>query len=172
MNSTSFVYPLFLLDNGTIKQIEQTPLITVTFAKDLKVAIAFLQKYNSSKETIRSYVKEIERLLIWCIYLGKINIFSLQKKHVLQFHKFLQKPRSKKIWCGPAVAKQTNNKEVNPKWRLFVKDLSNSSINKSFKILKIFFNYLVTNNYLINNPIVYKNILTKPKKIENYLEVN
>ena len=174
MNSISFVYPLFLLKNNIIKPIEQKPKIANKFAKDLKISIEFLEKYTYSSETIRSYVKEIERLLIWCIYLGNINIVNLQSQHIATYQKFLTRPKPKNIWCGSAVPKQTRNKEINTKWRLFVDDLSNSSIIKTFKILKLFFSYLVNHKHLVNNPMLHQYNLIKPKIIveHKYLELS
>ena len=173
MNPTSFVCPLFLLENNIIKPIKQKPQIANKFAQDFKISMGFLTKYIHAPETMRSYVKEIERLLIWCIYLSKINIINLQPQHITAYQKFLKRPKPKNIWCGPAVAKQTINKAINTKWRLFVDNLSNSSIIKTFKILKLFFNYLVNHKYLVNNPMLHKYNLIKPKIIveHKYLEL-
>jgi site-specific recombinase XerD len=174
MSSILFVIPIFILDDNKVKLITQSKDITNNFAKDFEISIQFLQQYSNSKETLRSYLKEIERLLVWCIYLGKVNISKLQLNHLISYQKFLKNPKSKNIWCGASVSKQDLNNKINPKWRLFVDNLSTSSIIKIYKILMIFFKYLVEEKYIINNPINKKHIpkRSKNKINNNYLELN
>ncbi|MFZ2314427.1 MAG: hypothetical protein WAW86_02050 [Gammaproteobacteria bacterium] len=58
-------------------------------AKDDAEAIStFLREYKDSPETLRSYAKEIERLLLWCIYIAKVNISSLRRNHLLDYQDF------------------------------------------------------------------------------------
>lgn len=174
MSSISFVTPIFILNDNNIKLLTQSAGITNKVTKDFEISKQFLEQYSHSSETIRSYLKEIERLLIWCVYLGKVNISQLQLKHLLTYQNFLKKPRPKNIWCGSSMPKQAANKEINPKWRLFVGDLSTSSIIKIYKILVVFFKYLVDQKYLINNPINKKYIPRRSKNTINthYLELN
>lgn len=174
MSSILFVIPIFILDDNNVKLFTQSRDITNKFTKDFEISIQFLQQYSNSKETLRSYLKEIERLLIWCIYLGKVNISKLQLKHLISYQKFLKNPKPKNIWCGASVSKQDLNNKINPKWRLFVDSLSTSSIIKIYKILMIFFKYLVEQKHIINNPINKKHIPkgSKNKINNNYLELN
>ncbi len=147
-------------------------------AKDDAGAIAsFLNEYKDSKETLRSYSKEIERLLLWCIHEAKVNISSLRRDHLIEYQDFLKHPTPKKIWCGPSVPRQTKNGFLNENWRPFVKGLSNSSISKALTILDSFFNYLVQSNYLIGNPLAVdrrrkKRNKAKPRIIDRYLELD
>lgn len=143
---------------------------------DFQAIITFLQEYKDSQETLRSYTKEIERLLLWCIHIGKVNISSLRRNHLLQYQDFLKDPTPKNIWCGPSLAKQTKEGAINVEWRPFVKGLSGASIKKALKILDSFFNYLVQANYLIGNPLAIdrkrKRRQAKPKIIDRYLELD
>ena len=41
---------------------------------DAEAISAFLREFRDSPETLRSYAKETERLLLWCIHIGKTNI--------------------------------------------------------------------------------------------------
>lgn len=147
-------------------------------AKDDAEAIAtFLNEYKDSPETLRSYAKEIERLLLWCIHVGKINISSLRRDHLTNYQDFLKNPTPKKLWCGPNVGRQTKDGSVNINWRPFVKGLGNSSINKAITILDSFFNYLVQSNYLVGNPLAVdrrrkKRNKSKPDIIDRYLELD
>ncbi|MCP4763411.1 MAG: hypothetical protein GY870_16685 [archaeon] len=63
---------------------------------DTEAILSFLNEYNDSPETLRSYAKEIERLLLWCIHIEKINISSLRRNHLLDYQKFLKVPKPKK----------------------------------------------------------------------------
>ncbi|MBX3710136.1 MAG: tyrosine-type recombinase/integrase [Gammaproteobacteria bacterium] len=144
---------------------------------DAEAISAFLQEYKDSPETLRSYTKEIERLLLWCIHISKVNISSLRRDHLLKYQAFLKKPEPKKIWCGPSVGRLAKDESLNKNWRPFVNGLSDASINKALKILDSFFNYLVQTNYLIGNPLAVdrrrkKRNSTKPRIIDRYLELD
>lgn len=147
-------------------------------AKDDAEAIStFLSEYKDSPETLRSYTKEIERLLLWCIHVVKINVSSLRRNHLLEYQEFLKDPLPKKIWCGPSASRQTKLGCINENWRPFVKGLGNASINKALTILDSFFNYLVQANYLIGNPLAMDRRRKKKNKssqniIDRYLELD
>src|SRR5688572_24546888 len=74
---------------------------------DAEAIASFLREYQDSAETLRSYAKEIERLLLWCIHMGKVNISSLRRDHLLNYQAFLKNPSPKKTWCGPSAARLT-----------------------------------------------------------------
>jgi site-specific recombinase XerD len=147
-------------------------------AKDDAEAIAtFLREYKDSPETLRSYAKEIERLLLWCIHVAKVNISSLRRNHLLDYQEFLKNPVPKKLWCGPSVSRHNKDNSINKNWRPFVKGLGGNSIKKAIKILDSFFNYLVQTNYLIGNPLAVDRRRKKrqqagPRIIDRYLELD
>lgn len=151
---------------------------TLIDAKDDAEAISiFLREYKDSPETLRSYAKEIERLLLWCIHVAKVNISSLRRNHLLDYQDFLKIPEPKKAWCGPSVSRLTKDDSLNPHWRPFVRGLGGSSIKKTIKILDSFFNYLVQTNYLIGNPLAVdrrrkKRQQSGPRIIDRYLEMD
>lgn len=142
---------------------------------DAEAISAFLREYKDSPETLRSYAKEVERLLLWCIYKTKINIASLRRNHLQEYQLFLRDPQPQKIWCGPSAGRLTKDGAINPKWRPFAKGLSDTSVNKALTILDSFFNYLVQANYLIGNPLAVDRRRKKRKThqlniIDRYLE--
>lgn len=149
---------------------------TLIDAEDDAAAIStFLREYKDSPETLRSYAKEIERLLLWCIHIAKINISSLRRDHLLSYQDFLKNPAPAKQWCGPSVARLTKDGSINENWRPFVGGLGGTSIKKSIKILDSFFNYLVQTNYLIGNPLAVdrrrkRRHENNPRIIDRYLE--
>lgn len=162
---TTFIKPLFhLADNAdnmgqaiikfTSDDYNKEIGNSLIDAKDDAQAIsAFLREYKESPETLRSYAKEVERLLLWCIHIAKTNISSLRRTHLQEYQNFLKNPEPKKLWCGPSVARLTKEGYINQKWRPFAKGLSAASFNKSLTILDSFFNYLVQANYLTGNPL-------------------
>lgn len=144
---------------------------------DAEAISVFLREYKDSAETLRSYAKEIERLLLWCIHIGKTNISSLRRNHLLDYQEFLKNPAPKKLWCGPSVSRLNKNNTLNLNWRPFVKGLGGNSIKKAIKILDSFFNYLVQTNYLIGNPLAVdrrrkKRHQSRPMIIDRYLELD
>lgn len=144
---------------------------------DNEALSSFLQEYKDSPETLRSYTKEIERLLLWCLHVGKVNISSLRRNHLMAYQDFLQNPTPKNIWCGPKLPRCQKDGEVNPDWRPFCKGLTKTSVRKTIKILDSFFNYLVQNNYLTGNPLAVdrrrkRRNIEKPKIVDRYLEMD
>ncbi len=157
------------------KKTKENALINAK--NDAEAITSFLNEYKDSPETLRSYSKEIERLLLWCIHIGHINISSLRRDHILAYQHFLKKPEPKKCWCAPSVARLNKDGTLNTHWRPFVKGLSGNSINKAIKILDSFFNYLVQTNYLAGNPMAVdrrrkRRNNTKPKIIDRYLDLD
>lgn len=147
-------------------------------AKDDAEAIAvFLREYKDSPETRRSYTKEIERLLLWCLHVVKLNVSSLRRNHMVTYQDFLKSPEPKSLWCGAAVSRLKSDGSVNPHWKPFVKGLGPSSVKKAIKIVDSFFNYLVQTNYLIGNPLAVdrrrkKRNDGKSNIVDRYLELD
>ena len=145
-------------------------------AKDDAQAISsFLREFVDSPLTLQSYAKEIERLLLWCIHVIKLNISSLRRDHLIEYQAFLKDPKPRELWCGPKVSRQLTDGSLNPRWRPFYHGLSASTINKTLTILDSFFNYLVQTRYLVGNPLAIdkrrkKRQKTKPQIIDRYLE--
>ncbi len=143
---------------------------------DAEAISSFLNEFRDSPETLRSYSKEIERLLLWCIHVAKVNISSLRRDHFLDYQQFLKNPLPEASWCGPSTGRQTKDGSINSHWRPFVKGLSPASVNKALTILDSFFNYLVQSNYLVGNPLAVdrrrkKRNKASPNIIDRYLEL-
>ncbi len=142
---------------------------------DLGALLAFLREFQSQKSTLRVYAKELERLWLWCAYLQNVTIASLKRDDLVTYQAFLKKPTPEKMWCGSKLPRVTKDDHINPRWRVFYKALSESSITKSLTILDTFFNYLVQGQYLLGNPMAINRRKTRSKKsrptiIDRYLE--
>jgi site-specific recombinase XerD len=147
-------------------------------SEDTKNAIyKFLLEYRDSSETLKLYIKELERLILW----GQINnnnldILNITREHIVKYQQFLENPTPKDLWCGPKVPKLLNNNIINPKWKPFYKNLSSTSIKKASKIIDSFFNYLVQINLLPGNPLAINRRRNKTnatnKIVDRYLELD
>lgn len=139
---------------------------------DAEAIKTFLLDYKNSKQTYRSYLKEIERLILWCLNVPKITISDLKREHLLDYREFILNPTPTKLWCGPKRSKLTKSGELNPQWRPFVAGLSKPTARKTTSILDSFFNYLVQNNYLGGNPLAVdkRRKGTKSNSTERWLE--
>lgn len=144
---------------------------------DAEAISAFLREYRESEQTLRSYAKEIERLLLWCIHIAKVNISSLRRDHMVEYQAFLQNPQPSDKWCGPKAHRQKKDGGLNPKWRPFFKPLSPTSVKKSIKIIDSFMNYLVQTHYLTGNPLAVdrrrkRRTNNQQNIIDRYLELD
>lgn len=144
---------------------------------DAQAISSFLLEFRDAPLTLVSYSKEIERLLLWCIHIAKLNISSLRRDHLMAYQDFLKNPEPKNVWVGAKVKRQLADGSANPNWRPFGKALSATTINKVITILDSFFNYLVQTNYLTGNPLAVdrrrkKRNKIKPQLIDRYLEID
>lgn len=189
VDSTVIVKPLFLINDDTNHIGDQIiQFATDDYNKSIGASLlsakndaeaisAFLNEYRDSSLTLKSYAKEIERLLLWCIHVAKTNISSLRRNHLIEYQEFVKNPQPKKIWCGPKVSRRLKDGSINPDWRSFSKGLSHTSLNKTITILDSFFNYLVQTNYLTGNPLAVDRRRKKrnhglSKIIDRYLELD
>lgn len=139
---------------------------------DADAICSFLSEYRDTALTYRSYLKEIERLVLWCIHHAKRSISDLKREHLVEYREFLLDPKPTDIWCGPRTSKYLDNDTPNPAWRPFASPLSKATSRKVISILDSFFNYLVQNNYLAGNPMAVEK-RRKGKKVrstERWLE--
>lgn len=165
MRKESKLQPLFEhADSGqfeTLKQVLcQTPgynrsneVNMLGATNDADAIRTFLNDYRNVKLTYRSYLKEIERLVLWCIHIPKITVSNLKREHIIQYKEFLENPKPHERWCGPRKPRMDKSGAPNPDWRPFAAPLSGPTIRKAISILDSFFNYLVQNNYLSGNPM-------------------
>jgi site-specific recombinase XerD len=120
---------------------------------DAQAIQTFLSDYRQTKLTYRSYLKEIERLALWCIHVPQLTISDLKREHFTLYREFLADPQPYNLWCGPRAQRFLDTDQPNPAWRPFASPLSKPTIRKTISILDSFFNYLVKNNYLAGNPL-------------------
>lgn len=161
---------LYQLETGYNK-IESGNLVGAKSDDD--VIKNFLMRYLDSEQTYESYLKAIERFLLWCIYKESVSLSAVTFEHLREYKSFLRKPTPKKEWCGQACPKILASGEFNPMWRPFVAGLTESSINHAFSVIDRLFNYLVQIRYLMANPLSVDKRRKKPNhnaRLERWLE--
>lgn len=114
------------------------------------VASWIAAKSPTAKDTVlsatqRSYRKEAERLLLWCVLERGCALSSLDADDARDFLAFLQKPSA--AWCGPRY-----HQRWSPLWRPTEGALSAAACQQSLVILRSLFAFLIANGYVGFNP--------------------
>ncbi|MGE4348307.1 MAG: tyrosine-type recombinase/integrase [Candidatus Berkiella sp.] len=160
-----FIKPIFLSNESNDfrelnQRLSKTPGYNlkdganmIKAGNDAEAIKSFLIGYQSSKLTYQTYLKELERLILWCSHIQKVTISDLSYDDLVAYRNFLEHPTPKHLWCGNKRSKTKKNGEINTEWRAFGDGLSPASIKKSMSILDCFFNYLVQTQYLNGNPL-------------------
>jgi len=133
---------------------------------DVEAVRLWLAEYAQSPHTLRSYRKEVARLLIWTTRrLGK-SLSDLMREDLLAYEAFLVNPPAD--WIDPATPQHGGER------RLFVGPLSANSVRQAMGILSGLFNYLVAAGYLAGNPLALRRKrssgLGRKATVERYLD--
>lgn len=91
-------------------------------------ARSFLRSYEGNAATFNSYRTHVERLLLWCLLIGKKPLLEMTRQDGERFMEFCISPPSD--WIGPVVkarwkriggrvAQDTDTWSMNPEWRPF-----------------------------------------------------
>lgn len=147
--------------------------IVERFRNDFLHTLEFLKSYRGSLGTFNSYRREVERLLQWCILIRHKTISELKREDIEQFIQFCQSPPTSWISIKkvPRFIDQNGLRTPNPLWRPFVATLdkfirkqgaevsvqqfklSQGAIQEIFAILSTLFNFLISEEYLVSNPV-------------------
>lgn len=111
---------------------------------DLAAIGLWLAEYMDSPHTLRSYRKEVERLLVWATQVRGKAVSSLTREDVLAFDAFLTNPPP--TWCDDALGRRGDHR------RLLAGPLSERSRRQALGILAGLFQYLVRGGYLAGSP--------------------
>lgn len=117
---------------------------------DYQAIYAWLNEYKESPETYRSYQREAERLLLWCLLKQKKALSSLQRDDIDEYKQFLINPEPAVFWCwqgGRQVKRGTSG------WKPFKAGLGHSSLKTAINIVNSLFQYLVDAEYWRRNPM-------------------
>ncbi len=131
-------------------------LCMLTARHDLDAARAYLKKYEilekdpgtnqyiQVSKTYRSYKKEIERFILWCVMEKKKPMSSMLGDDCDEYKQFIANPPIH--WTGPREVRGSS------KWKPFTGSMSPRSQLYAVRVLRYFFTYLVDVRYLNGNP--------------------
>jgi integrase len=117
---------------------------------DYEAVLCWLNEYRHKQTTYRSYQKESERLLLWCITQHKKALSDLDRDDFEVYFNFLDNPQPREKWCA---AKGYKVKRGSLNWKPFEGPLSKSAKDCAITIINSLLNYLVYARYLSFNPI-------------------
>lgn len=140
----------------------------ISAINDLQAIKIWLGEFENSPQTLRSYRKESERLLLWALIERQKPLSSLTRDDLRAYQNFLAQPEPYDKWCGQRQYRDSIN------WRPFKGALSANSIAQAITIINALFSYLVEAGYLAGNPLGLMRrktkMLSQPKTIERFLE--
>jgi len=154
---TPFIISTHVVGSISPRFVEQPDgQLTIDANTDLEAIQQYLSLHTDSASTLRRYILEAERLLIWLQAQGiaqgigrSLALNELSFKNIDSYLLFLQSPGDD--WCAPRAKKILTNKITNPAWRPFVHGLTKESIAHSRLILKIMFDWLCAAGWLNRN---------------------
>ena len=129
-------------------------------AEDYQLAAEFIYTYRGSQETFRQYRKTLEQLLAWTWMVNGKSLKEIQRQDVEKFIEFCIRPP--KAWIGKTrqfrFRKVRGKRVPNPKWRPYCSRhvryaVSSGTLKTCFNTLGSFFNFLVEEAYILQNPV-------------------
>ncbi|CAG4914412.1 phage integrase family protein [Paraburkholderia gardini] len=124
----------------------RSPMFALIHARnDLEAIRDYLYRFREEKKTLRSYTKELERFLLWAIYVRKTPLSSLLVEDCEAYKDFLAAPSP--AFVGPRAPRHSH------RWRPFSSyTLSPESQKYAARALRSAFSWLVDVRYLAGNP--------------------
>ena len=135
---------------------------------DHQAVLLWLTEYRDSPQTLKSYRREAERLLLWLASQDK-RLPDMNRELLRQFEAFLENPQPRAVWVGPSKPRE------HPEWRPFRNGLSPTSRRQSLIILQGLFSWLVEAGWVGHNPFALmrdkaRRMNNQGQRIERYLE--
>ena len=118
---------------------------------DLIAVRQFLAEYTGAPATLRTYTKEVERLLLWAALVRRRPLSGLARADFAAFAAFLADPQPAQVWCGPRRGRAGRRLEAG--WRPFVGPLQPAAQHAALVVVGALMNYLVRAGYLRHNPL-------------------
>lgn len=118
----------------------------ISARNDLEAIQAYLYRFRGRDKTLRSYQKELERFLLWCVCKRRVALSSVLTEECEAYKDFLAKPDL--AWTGPKVTRNS------PRWRPFEGPLQPQSQKYAVQVIRAFFEWLIRVRYLGGNPWV------------------
>ncbi|MWJ28185.1 tyrosine-type recombinase/integrase [Halomonas sp. ZH2S] len=127
-------------------------------ASDTEAVMQWLEEYRASPQTLRSYRREAERLLLW-LHAQKMVLADMNREVLSHFEGFLSDPQPRSQWVGPSRPRPHSE------WRPFRGSLGAASRRQSLVILQGLFSWLVEAGWLAHNP--FRLMRDKARRLNN-----
>ena len=114
---------------------------------DWQAIQCWLAEFDESPQTLRSYRKEAERLLLWAVRQRHKPLSSLLREDFHAYQTFLADPQPAVYWCGGRAQRYS------AAWRPFQGPLGASSQRQALIVINALLSYLVDAGYLRGNPL-------------------
>lgn len=133
---------------GTNRELHHKSQINAQ--NDYQAIKCWLSEYQHKLTTFRTYQKEAERFLLWCIIQKQKALSSIDRDDIENYADFLDDPKPRELWCG----KKGGRKQLrgNPEWKPFAGGLSQNTKMTALSVLESLFIYLTDARYLSFNP--------------------
>ena len=134
---------------------------------DYEAIEAYLKKHGEKQapKTHRSYKKELERYLLWCVLCVRKPMSSIMADDCEDYKIFLSDPPSSWIGNHPPYIRAARNSRF---WRPFSGVPSLESQRYAVRVIRTFHSYLVNVRYLMGNP--WKEV-NDPKTIKRITKI-
>ncbi|RFP13110.1 integrase [Duganella sp. BJB488] len=117
----------------------------IAASNDLEAIRLYLERFSDKPHTLRSYTKELERFLYWCVLEAGKPLSSVLVTDCEQYKVFLKAPGAR--FVGDRAPRSS------ARWRPFSKEpLSPASQLHAVVVVRTAFAYLVAVRYLAGNP--------------------
>jgi len=134
---------------GSNREIQQRCQIHAN--NDYEALLCWLNEYRHKLTTFRTYQKESERFLLWCVFQKQKPLSSIDRDDIEAYIQFLDDPQPRDKWCAKLGGRGCKRGDIN--WRPFTHSLCESAKRTALSSIDSLFNYLVAARYLSFNPL-------------------
>ncbi|GBG14494.1 tyrosine recombinase XerD [Novimethylophilus kurashikiensis] len=132
--------------NGSQGRNRNTSFCLISARNDLEAIQAYLYRFRGREKTLRSYRKELERFLLWCVLERRVAMSSVLTDECEAYKNFIADIPAD--WCG----KNPQIPRLSQRWRPFAGQLQPESQRYAIQAIRTFFEWLVDVRYLLGNP--------------------
>jgi len=128
---------------GTLRAPTEGSSLAAT--NDYQAVTAWLDLHETGT-TRRSYCKEVERLVLWCLVERGKAMSSLTTEDATAYRAFLRRPWPASRWIGKRRPRSSTD------WRPFNGPLAARSVAYALSVVGALFRWLIQQRYLLANP--------------------
>ncbi len=122
---------------------------------------------NLSKKTLRSYDQTLRLFANYLKEKHKVKeAAEVREIHIREYIKYLEE-RGKYTVVGNEATRKINFPENREDYK---EEISKTTINNYIRNIKVFFNYMYDNRYIMNSPVRRIKQLVNPRKVVGYID--